>query len=138
MAPPITLVQTKALVRLRSISSRQRSTDMSRIGVGSRRPPTLLIRMSNGPCAASARPQAVSQIAGIAHVGLDGPGLPAERADVRRRSLEARRVAAGERDVGACVGDRERHLAPEPAAAAGDEEPPAGQANRSSTLILAP
>ena len=63
MAPPMILVQMKALVRFRSISSRQRVTLMSRIGAGSRRPPTLLIRMSNGPCAASARPQAVSQIA---------------------------------------------------------------------------
>ena len=66
--------------------------------------------------------------AGIAHVGLDRPGLPAECPDIGGGALEARGIAAGQRDVGAGVGDRKRHLAPEPAAAAGDEKPPAGQA----------
>ena len=59
---------------------------------------------------------------GLADVGRDGPGLPAEGANVAGRLLQAGLIAADEDHVGPRVGDRDRHFPPQPATAAGDEE----------------
>ena len=86
-----------------------------------RRPPMLLIRMSIGPSARAAR-QARSHCSGMAASACSGPGLAAERADVGGGAREAVGVAADQDHVGAGLGDGERHLAPQAAAAAGDEQ----------------
>ena len=64
IAPPMIFVQTKVLVRLRSMSVCQVSSGMSWVGMLTRRPPTLLIRMSTGPCSERAVRHARSASAG--------------------------------------------------------------------------
>src|SRR4051794_2890163 len=64
IAPPTSFVPRKALVRLRSRSRRQVSSGMASVGMFSRRPPTLLTRMSIPRGSASASPQARSHSAG--------------------------------------------------------------------------
>src|SRR4051812_23772773 len=68
------------------------------------------------------RPARLLAFVGLADIGGDGPALPAEGADVFGRLLQAGWIAADEDDVRPCVRDRERHLPPQPATAAGDEE----------------
>jgi hypothetical protein len=59
---------------------------------------------------------------GLADVRRDGPGLPAQGANVAGRLLQTGLIAADEDHVGPGVGDRDRHFPPQAATAAGDEE----------------
>ena len=62
------------------------------------------------------------------HVGLDDFDPSAERANVGSGSLQARPVTSGQHHVSSGARDRKRHLAPEAAAASGNEQPLAVQA----------
>jgi hypothetical protein len=58
----------------------------------------------------------------FADIRRNGPGLPPQGTNVASGLFQPCRIAADEDHVGAGIGGRERHLPPQPATAAGDEE----------------
>ena len=123
IAWPISFVPRKQLVRLRSIDFCQISSGSVAIGTLTSRLPTLLIRMSIGPISASTRSHAAWHSAGTLMSAVHRPGLAPTRADLPGRLLERLRRPAGDHDVGAGIGERERHDAAEAAARARHERP---------------
>ena len=67
------------------------------------------------------RPARALRLERLADVRLDQDGGAAPPLDVGARRLERRAVAADQDEVGARLGDGQRHLAPQPPAAAGQE-----------------
>ena len=90
--------------------------------------PALLTRMSIGPRARSASsPSRVMSLATATSAARPTTLRPVDAASVRGGGRSALGGAAGDGDVGACLGERLGHHAAEAARAAGDERAPVGQ-----------
>ena len=75
----------------------------------------------DGPVLGESRAARALGLRGLPHVGLDREDLTTPRADLRRGLIEGGLLAPYQDDVRPRLGEAQRHLAPEPPAAAGDE-----------------
>src|SRR5262249_37479980 len=121
IAPPRTLVQTNVLVRLRSMSVCQVSVGMSWVGMSTRRPPTLLMRMSTGPGRGESGGEGAPRPPGRPGGGGAGDRRPPPRGEGGGGWAGGGWPAPQEGGARPRLGEPERHPAPEPAAPAGDE-----------------
>ena len=121
IAPPSHFVHSMQLVRFRSISSPAFERHRFRGDVLA--PAAHVVDQDvDRAVTIQGRPARLFAFGRLADIRREGPGLPAQGADVAGRPLQTGWVAADEDDVRAGIGDRERHLPPQPATAAGDEE----------------